>query len=411
MAHLYRRKNGSGKELPTWYMFIEREGHQPIRQSTKTSNKQLAQQLLDAEKQKVWKRDKLGIQPDRLFTDFADTFLEDRRKAKGLKQSTLDTYEALLGWWKAQLKGKNLREITQTLIVERIKVKEDAGASNATCNRHLAVLRALLNVAKRKFKLIDEVPIFFMYREPKARVRWLKPHEVVKLLDALPAHLRDMAEFSLATGLRQGNVLGLTWSEVDMQSKRLTIEGIKMKNGEPMALPINDTAMQVLERQAGKHPEAVFTYQGQPVQWIGNATWKKALAKAGIEDFRWHDLRHTWATMLVQAGVPVKALQVLGAWETPHMVDKYAHQDTDSLRPYAAVLDRVMGVEPPPPANAQIATHAPAKGGLSLVVNNVKLADGVGFEPTEVVETSALFKSAALNHSATHPEERIIAQA
>ena len=411
MAHLYRRKNGSGKELPTWYMFIEREGHQPIRQSTKTSNKQLAQQLLDAEKQKVWKRDKLGIQPDRLFTDFADTFLEDRRKAKGLKQSTLDTYEALLGWWKAQLKGKNLREITQTLIVERIKVKEDTGASNATCNRHLAVLRALLNVAKRKFKLIDEVPIFFMYREPKARVRWLKPHEVVKLLDALPAHLRDMAEFSLATGLRQGNVLTMTWGEVDLVTKRLTIEGIKMKNGEPMALPINDTAMQVLTRQVGKHAEAVFTYRGKPITSISNETWKRALERADIKDFRWHDLRHTWASMLIQAGVPAKALQVLGAWETPGMVDKYAHQDTDSLRPYAGVLDRVMGVEPPPPANAQIATHAPAKGGLSLVVNNVKLADGVGFEPTEVVETSALFKSAALNHSATHPEERIIAQA
>jgi hypothetical protein len=155
----------------------------------------------------------------------------------------------------------------------------------------------------------------------------------------------------------------------------------------------------------------VFTYRGKPITSISNETWKRALEKADIKDFRWHDLRHTWASMLIQAGVPAKALQVLGAWETPSMVDKYAHQDTDSLRPYAGVLDRVLGTEPPAPANAQITTHSPSKGGLSLVVNNVKLADGVGFEPTEVVETSALFKSAALNHSATHPEERIIAQA
>lgn len=411
MAHLYKRKDKDGKEMPTWYLFIEREGHPPLRQSTKTSNKQLANELLEIEKKRVWRQDKLGIMPDRLFTDFADEFLEAQAKAKGLKASTVETYESLLNWWKPALKGLNLRQITQTVIVEKIKLKEESGASNATCNRHLAFLRSLLNVARKKYKLIDDVPTFFLYREPKARVRWLKPHEVVRLLDALPAHVRDMAEFSLATGLRQGNVLTMTWGEVDLVSKRLTIEGIKMKNGDPLALPINDTAMQVLTRQVGKHAEAVFTYRGKPITSISNETWKRALEKADIKDFRWHDLRHTWASMLIQAGVPAKALQVLGAWETPSMVDKYAHQDTDSLRPYAGVLDRVLGTEPPAPANAQITTHSPSKGGLSLVVNNVKLADGVGFEPTEVVETSALFKSAALNHSATHPEERIIAQA
>jgi integrase len=411
MAHLYKRKDKDGKEMPTWYLFIEREGHPPLRQSTKTSNKQLANELLEIEKKRVWRQDKLGIMPDRLFTDFADEFLEAQAKAKGLKASTVETYESLLNWWKPALKGLNLRQITQTVIVEKIKLKEESGASNATCNRHLAFLRSLLNVARKKYKLIDDVPTFFLYREPKARVRWLKPHEVVRLLDALPAHVRDMAEFSLATGLRQGNVLTMTWGEVDLVSKRLTIEGIKMKNGDPLALPINDTAMQVLTRQVGKHAEAVFTYRGKPITSISNETWKRALEKADIKDFRWHDLRHTWASMLIQAGVPAKALQVLGAWETPSMVDKYAHQDTDSLRPYAGVLDRVLGTESPAPANAQITTHSPSKGGLSLVVNNVKLADGVGFEPTEVVETSALFKSAALNHSATHPEERIIAQA
>jgi integrase len=411
MAHLYKRKDKDGKDMPTWYLFIEREGHPPLRQSTKTSNKQLANELLEIEKKRVWRQDKLGIMPDRLFADFADEFLEAQAKAKGLKASTVEAYESLLNWWKPALKGLNLRQITQTVIVEKIKLKEESGASNATCNRHLALLRSLLNVARKKYKLIDDVPTFFLYREPKARVRWLKPHEIIRLLDALPSHVRDMAEFSLATGLRQGNVLTMKWSEVDLVTKRLTIDGIKMKNGDPLALPINDTAMQVLSRQIGKHPEAVFTYRGKPIVSISSDMWKRALEKADIKDFRWHDLRHTWASMLIQAGVPAKALQVLGAWETPSMVDKYAHQDTDSLRPYAGVLDRVLGTEPPAPANAQITTHSPSKGGLSLVVNNVKLADGVGFEPTEVVETSALFKSAALNHSATHPEERIIAQA
>jgi len=401
MAHLYKRKNGSGKEMPTWYVFIERDGNKPIRESTKTTNKQLADKYLTKRKQEVWDEERLGIKPDMSFKKVVDLFINDKTAKR--KQDTTDNYVALLGWWIEQFGDLNVRQIEQTLIVNTIKKREGKNA-NGTLNRYLASLRTCLRFAWRVHKLLDSVPAFFLYQEPKARVRWLKPWEVARLLDALPAHLRDMAEFSLATGLRQGNVKGLLWKEVDLVRRTVTIDGIKMKNGETFSLPLSQAAVDVLVRQVGKHPESVFTYRGDPVRWVGNATWKAALARAGIEDFRWHDLRHTWASMLLQNGVPAKALQALGAWETPSMVDKYAHQDTEALRPYAGVIDSIFGnMKPQPPADAQITTQAPSVGGLSLVVDNVRVAEGVGFEPTEVVETSALFKSAALSHSATPP--------
>lgn len=346
MAHLYRRKRPDGTMAPTWWAYIDRAGQKPLRESTGTDNKQLAQKWMSNKVEELWKEQELGIAPDKLFKDFIPTFIDQRRKQKECKPYTLEQYEQQLGWWAEQFKGKHLREITQKMILEAIKLREPIN-KNASLNRYLAVLRGLMRLAHLQYSLIPQVPTFFMYVEPKARVRYLKPWEIVKLLDALPAHLRDMAEFSLATGLRQSNVRELRWSEVDLASRRLTIPGIKMKNGEQLALPMSQTAFDVISKQIGKHPQYVFTHKGRAIQWIQSKTWKAALDKAEIENFRWHDLRHTWATMLIQAGVPAKALQALGAWETPAMVDKYAHQDTDSLRPYADVVDAVFGKKPP----------------------------------------------------------------
>lgn len=352
MAHLYKRKNKDGKEMPTWYVFIERDGKSPIRETTRTTSKQLADKYLTKRKQEVWDEERLGHKPDVLFSKVVGMFLQDKTAKR--KQDTTDEYARLLGWWKEKFEGLSVRKIEQTLIVNTIKEREGDNA-NATCNRYLAALRTCLRFAHFKHRLTEQMPTFFMYPEPKARVRWLKPWEITNLLNALPPHLRDMAEFSLATGLRQGNVKGLQWSEVDVVRRTATIAGVKMKNGEDFALPLNQTAIDVLVKQVGKHQTHVFTYQGSPINWIGNATWKTALERAGIEDFRWHDLRHTWATMLVQSGVPEKAIQALGAWETPAMVDKYAHHVTESVRPYASIIDGIFGKAVD--SNAQIATQ------------------------------------------------------
>jgi integrase len=90
-----------------------------------------------------------------------------------------------------------------------------------------------------------------------------------------------------------------------------------------------------ITQQQGKHDVHVFTYEGNPVKQVSTQAWYKALKRAGIESFRWHDLRHTWASWHVQNGTPLHVLQELGGWETPSMVRRYAHLAADHLAAYA----------------------------------------------------------------------------
>lgn len=97
------------------------------------------------------------------------------------------------------------------------------------------------------------------------------------------------------------------------------------KARKAIAVPLNSSAMQIVHKQVGKRPESVFTYAGKPVYQVSTKAWYRALERAGIADFRWHDLRHTWASWHVQGGTPLFALQELGGWETASMVRRYAH--------------------------------------------------------------------------------------
>lgn len=98
-------------------------------------------------------------------------------------------------------------------------------------------------------------------------------------------------------------------------------------------------AMAVLLRQVGKHPSRVFIYQGNPIGQANTRAWSNALKRSGIEDFRWHDLRHTFATWHRQAGTPTHELQRLGGWKTGAMVERYAHLSPEGLQHAADRLD------------------------------------------------------------------------
>ena len=86
------------------------------------------------------------------------------------------------------------------------------------------------------------------------------------------------------------------------------------------------------------HASAVFTYGGKPVTRANNHAWRKALVRAGISNFRWHDLRHTWASWHIQQGTPLNVLQELGGWSDPQMVRRYAHWSVEHLVSYADTL-------------------------------------------------------------------------
>jgi integrase len=113
-------------------------------------------------------------------------------------------------------------------------------------------------------------------------------------------------------------------------------------------VPLSDTAIAVLRRQRAKkrkpeYIESVFVYHGKQVYQTVTAAWTKARKRAGIRDFRWHDLRHTWASWHVQRGTPLQVLKELGGWETLEMVQRYAHLSADHLarwvQPHTQVVD------------------------------------------------------------------------
>jgi len=154
------------------------------------------------------------------------------------------------------------------------------------------------------------------------------------LINELPVHLKDMVRFSLATGLRESNVTHLQWSQVDMQRRCAWILADQAKAGKAIAVPLNDDAFDVIKAQVGKHDERVFTYKGNVVNDGNTKSFRKALKRACIEDFRWHDLRHTWASWHVQAGTPLHVLKELGGWADISMVLKYAHLSGGHLEKY-----------------------------------------------------------------------------
>jgi integrase len=132
------------------------------------------------------------------------------------------------------------------------------------------------------------------------RLRWLTPDQATRFLPELPAHQRDIVLCALATGLHQGNVVRLCWLQLDLRGGGVGFPRTKPKAAEDIHVSSNDVAMEVLRRQQGKHPERVFTYNGKPISQANTKAWRNALRRAGIADFQWHDLRHTWASWLVQ---------------------------------------------------------------------------------------------------------------
>jgi integrase len=247
-----------------------------------------------------------------------------------------------LRWLDAFLGKLMLDEITLD-VIDRVKSERLKTVSKSTVNRYLAVVRSILLRARDEWEWIDKAPKVKLFREPPGRERSITVEQAEALLRELPAHQRDVVLFTLATGLRQSNVLRLEWSHVNLESGHAWVDADQSKNRRPIAVPLNLKALEVLRRQIGKHPARVFTYAGRPLDRANTHAWQKALKRAGIENFRWHDLRHTWATWHRQSGTPTHELQRLGGWRTSVMVERYAHLAPDHLATAANRLDSLLG--------------------------------------------------------------------
>lgn len=249
--------------------------------------------------------------------------------------------EKKLAWLQQYLRGRILSEITEDDIQQIIDAKL-ADCKAATVNRYLALIRSIFRRAIRNWKWLLSMPSINLLPEAARRIRWLSAEKAHDLLAEVPSHQKSMVVFALATGVRQSNVLFLKWEQVDLPNRLVHYTPEQMKNGEAFTVALSEMASQVVQAQLGKHPEYVFTYRGKPVSSANTRAWRAALLRADIHDFRWHDLRHTWASWHVQNGTPIFSLQELGGWKSQQMVRRYAHLSQDHLRIHAEVVGRLV---------------------------------------------------------------------
>jgi len=244
-----------------------------------------------------------------------------------------------LRWLNQYLKDAYLDQINKDKIDFLKTEKLKTGVTNNTVNHTLSFLRSVLNKAKNEWEWLDNVPPIKMLTVKKGRIRWITKEESIRLFKELPPHLEAMARFSLATGLRESNVTGLKWEQVDMVRQCAWIHADEAKAGKDIAVPLNSDALKVIQSQLGKNEINVFSFKGRSVKKASTKAWRKSLERAGIESFRWHDLRHTWASWHVQSGTPLNALQELGGWADISMVMRYAHLSSDHLQEYAKNIE------------------------------------------------------------------------
>lgn len=225
-----------------------------------------------------------------------------------------------------------LHQVTRE-VIDQIAERKAGESSRSNANRYLALIRSILRRAKDDWEWMDRIPKVRLYREPKRRICFLTREQARRLLAELPAHLKTMAQFSLATGLRQRNVSYLQWDQVDVSRGVAWIHPDQAKAGRAIGVPLNEDALAVLRARLGEHKVYVFTFQGKPVDRCSTKAWKLAVVRAGIDrSFRWHDLRHTWASWHVQSGTRLQELMELGGWASYEMVLRYAHLATENLR-------------------------------------------------------------------------------
>lgn len=282
------------------------------------------------------------------LADLIDRYLAEHLPSARLRSEADRRRELAL--WRRELGSVLLADLTAARIVEardRLALTPSARKGRppapATINRACGALRHCLNIGVRNFQWIERNPMekIGALREPRGRARFLTADERKVLLRECLAHseaLHAIVVLALSTGARKGEILGLRWADVDIRQGRLTFH--QTKNGERRSVPLVGRALEVTREHARVRRldcDLVFPgAKGGPLE-IGKA-YSEAVERAGITDFRFHDLRHTAASMLAESGATLAEIAEVLGHKTLQMVKRYAHLTEGHTR---GVLERM----------------------------------------------------------------------
>lgn len=251
--------------------------------------------------------------------------------------------------------GTTFAEDVKPSQVETVMARlKEEGMEPATIARRLVVLKAIYNRAVRNGRIgknpVTNVkpPVF-----DNSIVRFLDKGEETRLFTALSPRLMPIVTIALNTGCRQGELLKLEWRDVDFRRGMFLCRDTK--SGDSRWVPMNTLAREtILGLKGTSEPEPGEKVFGKVDARNLRRDFDKAVKKAGVSPFRFHDLRHTFASRLAMNGVNDRTLQALGGWKTPRMILRYAHLGPSHLQ------DAVEGLVKP---KFQVVDDIPGMGG------------------------------------------------
>lgn len=267
-------------------------------------------------------------------------------KAQHYRGNAKKTFKASLAWIVTQAgPDRKLSELRNPVIADLVARRRGEGVSNATVNR--TVTEPLRRIMLRAQDAWD-CPIprikwgVHLLKEPKERVRELRDEEQSAILPAVPEGYRDVVRFALMSGCRLAECVNLTWADVDWGAREVSILG---KGALRATIPLTTEMRALLFPLRTHHPERVFTYPVRkkrgmravgdrlPVTYEGMKTaWRRAIKAAGVENFRFHDNRHTAATRLLRSGGNLVEVRDLLRHSDIATTAKYAHVTKEDLR-------------------------------------------------------------------------------
>lgn len=341
MATIVERKTADrigpdGKKIegkPRYTVMVRLKGHPPQTETfgSKTLAKDWARRTEAEIRQGLYFRTVEAKK--RTLNDLIDRYLKGGFHGKPASKGKYKTH---LDWWRAHLGHYFLIDVTPSRIAEcRDKLLEGqtyrgTKRSPATVNRYLATLSDCLTYGVKECQWLDANPIGAIRKcqEPPGRVRYLSDDERVALIaacrESASSILLPVVLIALTTGSRHGEIMGLTWADVDLERGLVIYRDTK--NGTTRSAPLVGEAKEILSAMAPekKDPAAlVFGANGKPANI--REPFETALSRAGIVDFRFHDLRHTAASYLAMSGATLAEIASVLGHKTLAMVKRYAH--------------------------------------------------------------------------------------
>ena len=347
-----------------WYVRYERNG-EIIRESTKQESKRLAEAILRkrqtavAEGRHMDKTEAIKM----TFSELCDWYWQQHGRMKK-SHGVLGTLQRLERFFGAARVTSITPERVQEYRTHRL---DRSRVSERTVNRDLQELKSMFNRVIRyrrwRGRLYNPVADLVMHKERNERVRFLDRAEIQRLLDVVAPHLRPVILMAVHTGMRRGEILRLRWRSVDLLRGVIRVE--ESKNGEGRHVPISDELRRVLgglpSRRRGEYvfPSPAGAEGQRPLVDIKTA-FLKAVREAGIEDFRFHDLRHTFASHLVMNGADLNTVRELLGHKSLKMTLRYAHLSPSHKSKAIALINQTLGLEPSDPEArevTQLVTH------------------------------------------------------